>query len=95
MTDLGLAEARADAGCGGMTGGDGRGRGGDDAAPVATDESGDRGTASEGVVRRRHGEDGEGCGPPWPWASQGRGRGGGRHRRTGWLCGPMMAGVDG
>jgi hypothetical protein len=95
MTDLGLAEARADAGCGGMTGGDGRGRGGDDAAPVAADESGDRGTASEGVVRRRHGEDGEGCGPPWPRASQGRGRGGGRHRRTGWLCGPMMAGVDG
>jgi hypothetical protein len=82
-----------DAGGGGrMTGGDGRGRGGDDAAPVAADESGGRGTASEGVVRRRHGE---GCGLPWPRASQGRGWGGGRHRRTGWLRGPMMAGGDG
>jgi hypothetical protein len=79
-----------DAGGGGMTGGDGRGRGGDDAAPVAADESGGRGTASEGVVRRRHSE---GCGSPWPRATQGWGRG--RHRRMGWLRGPMIAGSDG
>jgi hypothetical protein len=79
-----------DAGGGGMTGGDGCGRGGNDAAPVAADESGGRGTASEGVVRRRHSE---GCGSPWPRATQGWGRG--RHRRMGWLRGPMIAGSDG
>jgi hypothetical protein len=66
------------------------GGGGDDAAPVAADESGGRGTASEGVVRRRHSE---GCGSPWPRATQGWGRG--RHRRMGWLRGPMIAGSDG
>jgi hypothetical protein len=50
------ARCVCDTGGGGMAGGDGRGRGGDDAALVVADESGGRGTASEGVVRRRHGE---------------------------------------